>query len=109
MGEGSRGGWLAKGMEKRLGRVFRQSGAQTGSKKGGMLDQERAEVERHDQNGNLILGRGRKGCWKGLQHYVMWALIVKSLGTKVGTKSEGATLGFQDTESGIWIGSDNEH
>lgn len=74
-----------------------------------LLDQERAEVERHDQNGNLILGRGRKECWKGLQHYVMWALIVKSLGTKVGTKSEGATLGFQDTESGIWIGSDNEH
>lgn len=35
MGEGSRGGWLAKGMEKRLGRVFRQSGAQSGSKRGG--------------------------------------------------------------------------
>lgn len=44
-----------------------------------LLDQERAEVERHDQNGNLILGRGRKGCWKGLQHCVMWALIVKVL------------------------------
>lgn len=34
MGEGSRGGWLAKGM-KRLGRVSRQFGAQTGSKGGG--------------------------------------------------------------------------
>lgn len=35
VGEVSRGSWLAKGMEKRLGRVSRQSGAQTGSKGGG--------------------------------------------------------------------------
>lgn len=33
----------------------------------------------------------------------------KNLSTKVEMKSEGATLGFQDTESGMWIGSDNEH
>lgn len=43
-----------------------------------LLDQERAEVERHDQDGNLILGGEGKGAGRGY-NTVMWALRVKIL------------------------------